>query len=236
MSRDMRRFSVTWSSLIAILLFLVSLSSAQINGVPASVTSIGFGGHFNSAPGVPASVTSLGPNGFGHGINFRACCFNTGFNHVGQNPNLFRHHFRGGYAAVYPYYTPAYTPVIVVEQPASDMSYADDEETAGPTIFDRRGRRERMLAPAQETVPEPAPAALSQPVDVSDQPATVLIFKDGHRAEIRNYAIVGDTLYDFTSARHKIALAELDLSATAQENDDRGIDFHVPARAEATQQ
>jgi hypothetical protein len=116
------------------------------------------------------------------------------------------------------------------------MSYADDEDAAGPTIFDRRGRRERIVAPAQESAAEPAPVALSQPVDVSDQPATVLIFKDGHRAEIRNYAIVGDTLYDFTSARHKIALAELDLPATAQENDDRGIDFHVPARQETTQQ
>jgi hypothetical protein len=236
MSRDMRRFSITSFSLIPILLFLVSLGSGQINGVPASVTSIGFGGHFNSAPGVPASVTSLGPNGFGHGINFRACCFNTGFNHVRQNPPVFHHHFRGGYSAVYPYYTPAYTPVIVVEQPTADMSYADDEDAAGPTIFDRRGRRERIVAPAQESAAEPAPVALSQPVDVSDQPATVLIFKDGHRAEIRNYAIVGDTLYDFTSARHKIALAELDLPATAQENDDRGIDFHVPARQETTQQ
>ena len=64
---------------------------------------------------------------------------------------------------------------------------------------------------------------------MSDQPETVLIFKDGHRAEIRNYAIVGDVLYDFTSVRHRIALADLDLSATTKENDERGIDFHVPA-------
>src|SRR2546429_540534 len=34
-------------------------TSAQINGVPASVTSIGFGGNFDRAPGPPASVTSL---------------------------------------------------------------------------------------------------------------------------------------------------------------------------------
>jgi hypothetical protein len=36
-------------------------------------------------------------------------------------------------------------------------------------------------------------------------------------------------LYDFTGIRHKIALFDLDLSATAKENDDRGIDFRVPA-------
>jgi len=33
--------------------------------------------------------------------------------------------------------------------------------------------------------------------------------------------------------RHKIALAELDLIATAKQNDDRGIDFQVPAASEA---
>jgi hypothetical protein len=44
--------------------FFVPALSAQINGVPASVTSIGFGGHHDRMPGVPASVTSLGPNGF----------------------------------------------------------------------------------------------------------------------------------------------------------------------------
>ncbi|PYX18689.1 MAG: hypothetical protein DMG87_13790, partial [Acidobacteria bacterium] len=38
-------------------------ASAQINGVPASVTSIGFGGNFDRAPGPPASVTSLGFGG-----------------------------------------------------------------------------------------------------------------------------------------------------------------------------
>src|SRR2546426_9665239 len=38
-------------------------TSAQINGVPASVTSIGFGGNFDRGPGPPASVTSLGFGG-----------------------------------------------------------------------------------------------------------------------------------------------------------------------------
>jgi hypothetical protein len=62
----------------------------------------------------------------------------------------------------------------------------------------------------------------------------VLVFKDGHQLEVANYAIVGSTLYDLTDGRrHKIALAELDLAATAKQNDDRGIDFQVPAAPEA---
>jgi hypothetical protein len=55
------------------------------------------------------------------------------------------------------------------------------------------------------------------------------VFKDGQRLDVSNYAIVGNTLYDLTPGhRRKVALAELDLSATAKENDDRGIDFQLP--------
>jgi hypothetical protein len=55
--------------LAVLLAFSVAVSLpvlAQINGVPASVTSLGFGGENNPNPGVRASVTSLGPNGYGN--------------------------------------------------------------------------------------------------------------------------------------------------------------------------
>src|ERR1700730_6672914 len=52
---------------VSVLLLLpalfISHARAQINGVPASVTSPGFGGR--EMNGTPASVTSLGPRGFG---------------------------------------------------------------------------------------------------------------------------------------------------------------------------
>ncbi len=68
----------------------------------------------------------------------------------------------------------------------------------------------------------------------SDQPQTVLVFKDGHEVEVANYAIVGSTLYDLSSGhRQKISLSDLDLSATSKQNDDRGIDFQVPTTSQA---
>jgi hypothetical protein len=61
------------------------------------------------------------------------------------------------------------------------------------------------------------------------QPTTVLVFKDGHRSEVVNYAIVGDTLFDFAEDRaRKILLADLDLAATREANDDRGVEFKLP--------
>ena len=60
-------------------------------------------------------------------------------------------------------------------------------------------------------------------------PATVLVFRDQHQQEVRNYAIAGGTLWVLNEqTAKKIPLAELDLAATAKMNDERGVDFQVP--------
>lgn len=209
--------------------------SAQINGVPASVTSQGFGGH-HGPQGVPPSITSIGPRGIVPNHQFfnePTCCINPLFP-VNPNPPLFprRHHhqrnsFRG--VAVYPVPYEVAVPVAVDEQSVDDS----DQYNGGPTIFDRRGSggtsyaTEHYVAPREERETAPAPAA--EPEPVADQPQTILVFKDGHELEVSNYAIVGDTLFDLTQGHHRrIPLAELDLAATSRQNDDRGLDFQLP--------
>jgi len=79
---------------------------------------------------------------------------------------------------------------------------------------------------------EEAEEAPEQPV--VEQPATVLVFKDGRRANVRNYAILGDALFDFDDARvDKIPLSQLDLAATARTNDARGVEFKLPPGSSA---
>jgi hypothetical protein len=64
-------------------------------------------------------------------------------------------------------------------------------------------------------------------------PATVLVFRDEHKQEIHNYAIVGQTLFNFNPQHtQKIPLSDLDLPATTKANDERGVDFHVPGVGE----
>ena len=73
--------------------------------------------------------------------------------------------------------------------------------------------------------------AEAQPIDQqpANQPATVLVFRDQHQKEVNNYAIVGQTLWNFTpQRREKIPLADLDVPATVKANDDRGVSFIVP--------
>jgi len=202
---------------------------AQINGVPPSVTSIGFGGHNNLAPGVRPSVTSLGPNGYGSNWPvFGNCCANS-FWPANPNPPLSsgRHHHRKDRADfLVGVSEPVYIPYAVPYAQEADDDSPDDVvvdyiHAPGPPTRDAAAKRagDRDFAPQADA---------SEPV--AAQPPTVLVFKDGHHSDVLNYAIVGDTLFDFSAGRtRKILLADLDLPATHKANDDRGVDFEIPA-------
>jgi hypothetical protein len=246
--RRLNSATIAALTLALMVLFLAPAMVAQVNGVPASVTSTNFGGKTSSTPGVPASITSLGRNGVqlrNPFFNEPPCCINPLFP-LSANPPLSNrnHHRRHGQSfplggAVYvPYAAPYAVPV---ESDAEAAYEEDQDHRGGPTIFDRRGSGEtapyrdsyssRVSRDQTETVLAPAdrPAETSVP----DQPQTVLVFKDGHRMEVQNYAVLGNVLYDLSPGRyHKIALADLDLPSTAKQNEERGIDFQLPPKAE----
>lgn len=242
--------------LIVLLVFAlgVSLPSAA-QGIPASVTSLGFGGSNNPTPGVAASVTSLGPNGYA-GVpfvgNFGNCCANTfwpyGVSTFGPNPPLAPlHHHRHHWNADHPFgpiVEPVYIPYAVPYAAEQDDEAADYQDAADrESVRSRPGQRQLAAkgtvgskagrdsdrVPADESVDDPLFASEKLADSVAAQPATMLIFKDGHRSDVVNYAIIGDTLFHFAGGRaRKIQLADLDLDATRKANDDQGIDFKVP--------
>jgi hypothetical protein len=202
---------------------------AQVNGVPPSVTSIGFGGRFLN--GVRPSVTSLGSNLGSNGYSisgpvFGHCCANFVWP---ANPNLpltSGHHHRKDHTA---YAVGVLEPVYI----PYEVPYAPEAADGSPEA--NLGQSPVPLAPAtSDGEGDGAPqspqveAKEDEPVDV--QPATVLVFKDGHQSDVLNYAIVGDTLFDFEAGRtRKILLADLDLKATRKVNDDLGVEFEIPA-------
>jgi hypothetical protein len=80
-------------------------------------------------------------------------------------------------------------------------------------------RRDARSAPMAES-----PAAAEKP------PTTLLVYRDGHQMEVQDYAIQGKTLWVFSDQRtRQVPLAELDLAATHRVNDERGVDFDMPA-------
>jgi len=59
--------------------------------------------------------------------------------------------------------------------------------------------------------------------------AAVLVYRDGHQAEVSDYALVGQTLWVFSGPRtRRVSLADVNLEATNRLNDSRGIDFTLP--------
>jgi len=230
--RRLNRATVAGFALAVLALLLIPAATAQVNGPPASVTSLGFGGHPGSIHGTAPSVTSLGPRGYtpGRGPN-------TGLFGVNPNQSINGRRRRGSYYSWGGYYAVPYYGYDDSGYDADDQS--DDQYNGGPTIFDRRGPGTPVPRPPSDSYVNRAPSDngasdQSEAAPASEQPQTLLVFKDGHQVEVENYAIVGNTLYDLTEGhRRKVALSELDLAATAKENDDRGIDFQLPSGSEA---
>jgi len=207
-------------------------ASAQINGVPSSVTSQGFGGHSANAP--RASVTSLGPSGYAPNsrVTFSQSDSQSDKSRRGSDHPHHRH-----YASGYTYYPyPVGVPVPYADN-ATDDGAADDDANyqGGPTIFDRHGSgADSYVPPVDHIVPShDSPRADSDPPEPPQEP-TLLVFADGRKLEVGNYAIVGSTLFDLTPGHaRKVALADLDLDATRKINDDRGVVFQLPTNPQA---
>lgn len=251
LSNISRRFYFVGILVIFSSFMLIPALRAQ--GVGASVTSHGFGGHA-SAPGVRASVTAHGsfaPNHpVVHPVRPFGCC---GTSFFPQHPRPVRnfHHARRGFfpgAVVYgvPYYPYAYDDMDdYADVPSQDNQnqYSDQDNApynGGPTIFDRRGpgpeyNRSEAAGPATDDQPQPNETVASTPEPEPLAPPTVLIFRDGHQMEIANYAIVGDTLFDLTPGHpRRVPLSELDVNATQKQNEDRGTDFKLPANPQGS--
>jgi hypothetical protein len=151
-------------------------------------------------------------------------------------------------------------PVIVLETPAPAASVAP-EARAAPLLIELQGDRyvryggvqpsaergadalpdygdkisSRAVAPRTAIAhdhPRSGASPESAPVDVS--PA-VLVYRDGHREEAAQYAIIGATLYAHGSDWQRgywskqVPLSALNLLATAKANQERRIQFLLPS-------
>jgi hypothetical protein len=206
-----------------------SASPAQVNGSAASGAR---------SPGArPASGASASPNPTparsGVTPSGRIPRPPTGPNHDRPNNSGSPRPAASG-IAYYPYLYPV---PYAGDGSGPDASGDEDDNDAdyqgGPTIFDRRGSGAAsylpLAPPSAEAQAGEAPAADSGPDSDPPQDPTILVFKDGHQLEVANYAIIAQTLYDLTPGHpRKIALADLDVSATEKQNDDRGTVFELP--------
>ena len=105
---------------------------------------------------------------------------------------------------------------IIVEQPPA-RSYR-------PPVDDTQAEGALSPPAIQERSSSAREAKEAKPIE-----PTVLVFRDGHQQQVNNYAIMGQTVYVLDDGTHKIPLANLDVPATVKANDDRGVEFKIPA-------
>jgi hypothetical protein len=210
--------------------FAVPLN-AQIHGIPPSVTSIPNHVPPYGVPNIPPSATSLGPYGYccqgPSNIPYRNPAFPNRYNRRGNNGYGYGYGY--GYAVPYSYVYP-YDDSGYYGGGGGPYLYSGPSQQAPPAdqtlhiIVDSAPQR---VAPRDEIADPPATAAATIP-DAKPGVPTTLVFRDGHKQEVTNYAIMGQTLYVFDSKTKKIALADLDVPATIKANDDEGVEFQVP--------
>ncbi len=174
--------------------------------------------------------------------------FHSGFGHAGRAPLLYPFPFYDPLAWDYPATSTAANPqpqVVVVQPAASPQPPEPAREPSQPLVIELRGdsyvqvsgnseSRSETLYPADtpnrtRRVDEQASMAPSP----ESRPA-LLIFRDGHREEISSYTIANGVLYakaDFYtdgSWNRSIPMSSLNLPATIQSNQSRGVAFRLP--------
>ena len=153
-------------------------------------------------------------------VSWAVCWLSNGF----YNPYLYSSFYSGPYSPSYaePYYA----------EPARSESNGDLAFQVQLLVREiERLREDQAYSPppvSEPPVPLPAPAP-PPPPRVPEPPPTpiTLVFRDGRRLNIQNYAFVKQTLWVVGGqSSTKIALSELDLDATQRANPGRVLLFN----------
>ena len=124
------------------------------------------------------------------------------------------------------------------------------ERVVQPILIERQGDQwvqvtgnSKPALPDQADSPKnaattPQPAAIHRqmeaPKNPRELPPAILVFRDGHREEVKNYTIIGEMLYTKQnywvsgSWSKEIDLAALDIPATLELNQSQGSGFRLP--------
>ena len=151
--------------------------------------------------------------------------------------------WRYGYPGWYGYYNPYFYDPYWLWDSSSSYDDGQDQGDAQGYVMGQQGPDEPGAPDSygenysdgrdQDAYARPAPYEPRHAELTAPSAPTTLIFRDQHKEEIQNYAIVGDMLFSFSAERtQKIPLSDLDIPATTKVNEDRGVNFRVPGEGQ----
>jgi hypothetical protein len=235
---------------LALALFLATLG-AMVTVLPALAQRNFLSGH-GAAMGARGHVPFRGARRGGYLTGPRERHFNRGYRSDAY-PYLYPYYYPDYYSDDYSEQAPAEvqpTRVVVVEnsQPRAESPPHPPPESLVLELqgdhwvrITSSGQREGGAQPEKQgsaqtsslrTITPQQSAALEK---ARELPPAVLVFRDGHKEKITRYTIVGGIIYTNTdywnngSWTRKVPIAELNVPATLEMNQERGARFSLPS-------
>jgi len=165
-----------------------------------------------------------------------------------SNPFLHQAIFLGGPIWYPDYYQPPPVPppqVVVVQVPPAAMEGKGEARGVHPLLIEWQDDRFVRVTSAEQSPSKHRRErqhygtefnlGSNSPASVRELRPALLIFRDGHREESTNYTIVDGVLYSYPDYwtvgawAKRILICDLDLPATFQQNQQRGVKFILPA-------
>ena len=218
----------------ALVLVLLGVTPALLAQIPGAGMGVAGGSHMSGAAG----HNGLGA---GHGIGFRPGRPGIvgGFRHRGFHNNRFSSPFWStafwwddGYSGLAEQVVAQQPAPVVVQQAAASVQ---EVKPANPLLIELQGDHFVRVTGNSVNLPVGAGAARQITAERSELPPAVLVFRDGRRQDVSSYSIIGPVLYASGSYwtngywTQKVLLADLDLPATLQANQERGVNFILPS-------
>jgi hypothetical protein len=187
-------------------------------------------------------VSLVAPGDFRHNLRFNTSFVNACFTDPFFDPLFCRHFFIGDR---FPF-----AQSLLLPYPVDMASYYETGEQSAATVADQVDLAKEIDRLTNEVQMLRAPdqpghqkrsnrrtsfvhSGVGQPA--GEVPPAALAFRDGHKEEVGSYSIIGGTLYTkadyWTSGSwtRKIQITDLDLPATLKLNQERGVNFALPA-------
>jgi hypothetical protein len=132
-------------------------------------------------------------------------------------------------------YEPEYPAPPPTPQPAPVVQ-AKPEPLPDAVLLELRGNQWVKVTNFGEASAQTLGTAATAPAPPQkEMPPAVLIYRDGHSEEVSSYSIIGKVMYtkaDYWSSgawTRTIQIADLDVPATLQQNQRRGVKFDLPS-------
>ena len=202
--------------------------------IPHPQPAVGSG--LNGLPGFQPNPGLNGLPAFSRGRIQYPCLGCSPYSHNGGHRRGGNRNRGGGY--VFPGIVPVFGSydfgsTFTPEQQAAPVTTDPNALSMAEQIGELRGELNSLKSQAAEKAQQTqARTAVSTPIPLPAEPATVIVLRNGQRFETTNYAIMDETLWNFSAKPlQKIPLTSIDVDASRKANATRGVDFSALADA-----